>query len=228
MNLVPAFIRLGFASVTTRMIVWVLLASGVVFLTAVTISSRLSRNTAVRGAEQEALNAAEAARHRVLAVLGSVERGTELLGASLETLNPDGPALEAMLQRFVSGNPDIYGSTASFEPFAFNATLERYAPYFYRNPKTPDRLTAETLATPTYRYWERDWNRLAMASERPYWSEPYFDEEGGNTLMVTYTVPVARTRDGGAGFIGVVTADLQLDWLVRFIDEVTIGQSGYG
>ena len=228
MNLVPAFIRLGFASVTTRMIVWVLLASGVVFLTAATVSSRLSGNTAVRGAEQEARNAADAARNRVLAVLGSVERSTELLGASLETLNPDGPALEAMLQRFVSGNPDIYGSTASFEPFAFGAGLERYAPYFYRNPKTPDRLTAETLATPTYRYWERDWYRLAMASGRPHWSEPYFDEEGGNTLMVTYTVPVARTRDGGAGFIGVVTADLQLDWLVRFIDEVTIGQSGYG
>src|SRR5688572_13013275 len=222
------FIRRGFKSVSTRMIVWVLLASGVVFLTAVTISSRLSRNTAVRGAEQEALNAAEAARNRVLAVLGSVERSTELLGASLETLHPDRPALEAMLQRFVSGNPDIYGSTASFEPFAFDAALERYAPYFYRNPKTPGRLTAETLATPTYRYWERSWYRVAFDSGRPHWSEPYFDEEGGNTLMVTYTVPVAGVRDGGSAFTGVVTADLQLDWLVRFIGDVTIGRTGYG
>lgn len=228
MDLVPAFVRRGFASVTTRMIVWVLLASGVVFLTVVTVSSRLSTNTAVRDAEQEAFNAAEAARHRVLTVLGSVERSTELLGASLETLGPDRPALEAMLQRFVSGNPDIYGSTASFEPFAFNATLERYAPYFYRNPRTPDRLTAESLATPTYRYWERDWYRIAMDAGRPRWSEPYFDEEGGNTLMVTYTVPVTGVRDGRRGFIGVVTADLQLDWLVRFIGDVTLGRTGYG
>ena len=131
------------------MIAWVLLASAIVFVTAVAISSRLSQATAVRGAEQEAFNAAEAARHRVLAVLGSVERSTELLGASLETLHPDGQALETILQRFVSGNPDIYGSTASFEPFAFSSGVERYAPYYYRDPKTPDRLAAGDLATPT-------------------------------------------------------------------------------
>ena len=221
-------IRRGFKSLTTRMIVWVLLASGIVFVTAVAISSRLSQATAVRGAEQEAFNAAEAARHRVLAVLGSVERSTELLGASLETLHPDRQALDAILQRFVSGNPDIYGSTASFEPFAFSSGVERYAPYYYRDPKTPDRLTAGDLATLTYRYWERDWYRPAMESGRPRWSEPYFDDEGGNTLMVTYTVPIADSRPGRSGFIGVVTADLQLDWVVRLVSDVTIGQTGYG
>jgi sigma-B regulation protein RsbU (phosphoserine phosphatase) len=210
------------------MIVWVLVASGVVFLTAVALSSRLSRATAVRSAEQEAFGAAEAARQRVLAVLGSVERSTELLGASLETWHPDRQALETMLQRFVSGNPDIYGSTASFEPFAFGPSLERYAPYFYRDPKTPDRLAASDLATPTYRYWERDWYRPVVDAGRARWSEPYFDDEGGNTLMVTYTVPIADVRPGHAGFIGVVTADLQLDWLVRLVSNVTIGQTGYG
>jgi sigma-B regulation protein RsbU (phosphoserine phosphatase) len=210
------------------MIAWVLLASGIVFVTAVAFSSRLSQAAALRGAEQEAFNAAEAARHRVLAVLGAVERSTELLGASLETLRPDRQALEAMLQRFVSGNPDIYGSTASFEPFAFGAVLKRYAPYYYRDSTTPDRLAAGDLATPTYRYWERDWYRVAMDSGRPRWSEPYFDDEGGNTLMVTYTVPIADGHTGRSGFIGVVTADLQLDWLVRLVSDVTIGETGYG
>jgi sigma-B regulation protein RsbU (phosphoserine phosphatase) len=219
--------RRGFKSLTTRMIVWVLLASGIVLLTAVTISSRLSRNTAVRGAEQEALNAANAARNRVLAVLTSVERSTEVLGASLETLHPDRQSLETTLQRFVSGNPDIYGSTASFEPFAFDKALDRSAPYFYRSPKTPDRLTFSDLATPTYRYWERDWYRAPIDAGRPRWSEPYFDDEGGNTLMVTYTVPIAARRNGGSEWIGVVTADLQLDWLVRFISDVTIGHTGF-
>ncbi|HEX5109662.1 MAG TPA: SpoIIE family protein phosphatase [Vicinamibacterales bacterium] len=228
MDSTPDLSRRGFKSLTTRMIVWVLLASGMVFLTAVAISSRLARSAAVRAAEQEAFNAAEAARNRVLGVLGSVERSTELLGASLETLHPDRLALEAMLRRFVGGNPDVYGSTASFEPFAFDAGLEWYAPYFYRNPREPGQITAESLATPTYRYWERDWYRLPMQSRRAQWSEPYFDEEGGNTLMVTYTVPVAGTRNGRSDVIGVVTADLQLDWLVRFIGDVRIGRTGYG
>jgi sigma-B regulation protein RsbU (phosphoserine phosphatase) len=195
MVVMPALSRRGFKSLTTRMIVWVLLASGIVFLTAVTLSSRLSRTTAIRAAEQEAFNAAEAARNRVLAVLGSVERSTELLGASLETLHPDRLSLEEMLRRFVGGNPDVYGSTASFEPFAYDARLERYAPYFYRNPKAPaGQLTEESLATSTYRYWERDWYRLPLESRSPQWSEPYFDEEGGNTLMVTNTVTINGER----------------------------------
>src|SRR5215471_17961059 len=105
---------MGFRSLTTRMIVWVLLASGAVFLIAVTVSSRLSRQTALRAAEQEAMNAADAARNRVLVVLSSVERSTELLGASLETVNPDAATLETLLRRFVAGNSNVYGSTASF------------------------------------------------------------------------------------------------------------------
>ena len=102
----------GFRSVTTRIIFWVLLASGAVFLTAVAVSSRLSRSTAEGAAEQEAQNAADAARHRVLAVLEAVEKTTALLSASIETLHPAAPSLDELLHRFVAGNLNVYGSTA--------------------------------------------------------------------------------------------------------------------
>jgi phosphoserine phosphatase RsbU/P len=228
MDIPQTTIRRGFRSLGTRMIVWVLVASGAVFLAAVSLSSCLSRNTAVRAAEQEALNAADAARNRVLTVMSSVERSTELLGASVETLQPQAPALDTLLQRFVAGNSDVYGSTASFEPFAFDARVEHYAPYFFRDPSDRTRLVARDLATATYRYWERDWYRLPLIVPQARWSEPYFDEEGGDTLMVTYTVPIVRTRDGVSTNVGVVTADLQLDWLRRFIGDVKIGRTGYG
>src|SRR4029453_416862 len=130
-------VRHGFRSLRTRMILWVLLASGAVFLAAVSLSSRLSRNTAVRAAEQEALNAADAARNRVLMVLSSVERSTELLGASVETLQPQALALDGLLRRFVAGNSDVYGSTASFEPFAFDAPAEGAPPDFFPDPAAP-------------------------------------------------------------------------------------------
>lgn len=216
----------GFRSLTTRMIVWVLVASGAVFLTAAAVSSSLSRSAAVRAAEQEAFNAAEAARNRMLVVLSSVERSTELLGASIETLQPSAPVLNELLGRFVLGNPNVYGSTASFEPFAFDAGREHVAPYFYRDAKDRTHLASADLATPTYRYWERDWYRLPMGTGQPRWSEPYFDDEGGDTLMLTYTVPVRKT--GTSAITGVVTADLQLDWLRQFIADVQIGQHGYG
>ena len=46
--------------------------------------------------------------------------------------------------------------------------------------------------------------------------------------MVTYTVPLTNSRDGASNPVGVVTADLQLDWLRRFIGDVKIGRTGYG
>src|SRR4030095_15422277 len=46
--------------------------------------------------------------------------------------------------------------------------------------------------------------------------------------MVTYTVQLTSSRDGASGPIGVVTADLQLDWLRRFIGDVKIGRTGFG
>jgi len=45
------------------------------------------------------------------------------------------------------------------------------------------------------------------------WSAPYFDAGGGETWMITYSVPFFR-RDGAArALAGVVTADLDLDWV---------------
>ena len=215
----------GFRSVTTRIIFWVLLASGAVFLTAVAVSSRLSRSTAGRAAEQEAQNAADAARHRVLAVLESVEKSTTLMSASIETLHPSPPSLDALLHRFVAGNPNIYGSTASFEPYAFDPRREHAAPYVYRNLEEPGQYLTADLSLPTYRYWERDWYRGPMDAREPRWSEPYLDEGGGGTLMVTYAVPLRQS--GTQTFFGVVTADLQLDWMRNFIGEVRMGQTGY-
>jgi phosphoserine phosphatase RsbU/P len=215
----------GFRSVTTRIIFWVLLASGAVFLTAVAVSSRLSRSTAEGAAEQEAQNAADAARHRVLAVLEAVEKSTALLSASIETLHPAAPSLDALLHRFVAGNLNVYGSTASFEPYAFDPRRERAAPYVYRNLEEPGRYLTADLSLPTYRYWERDWYRGAMDAGEPRWSEPYLDEGGGGTLMVTYAVPLRRS--GTETFIGVVTADLQLDWMRTFIGDVRMGRTGY-
>ena len=192
----------GFRSLTTRIIFWVLLASGAVFLMAVAVSSRLSRSTAGRAAEQEAQNAADAAQYRVLAVLESVEKSTALMGASIETLHPAPSSLEALLHRFVAGNLNIFGSTASFEPYAFDPRREHAAPYVYRNLKEPGQYLTADLSLPTYRYWERDWYRGPMDAREPRWSEPYLDE-GGVVLMVTYAVrcgsrnpDVHRCRDG--------------------------------
>jgi sigma-B regulation protein RsbU (phosphoserine phosphatase) len=156
-------------------------------------------------------------------VCSSPWKGTELFGATLETVRPDATTLEVLLRRFVASNPNVFGSTAAFEPFAFDSRRERVSPYICRDEKDTTHLLAQDLAVPTYKYWERDCAGNGRQAAR--WSALPGCWRG-DTLMVTYAVPISRSD--GSRLDGVVTADVQLDWLARFIGEIKIGASGYG
>jgi len=92
----------GFRSLTTRLSFWILFAGGAVFAATIWASNRLARETAIRAAEQEARRAARTAASRVQEVLRSVEETTELLGATVESLDPEPTALKELLRRFVT------------------------------------------------------------------------------------------------------------------------------
>ena len=57
-----------------------------------------------------------------------------------------------------------------------------------------------------------------------YWSEPYFDEGGGNMLMTTYSIPV---RDKKGRVAAVFTADVSLDWLTELVGTVQVYPSAF-
>jgi sigma-B regulation protein RsbU (phosphoserine phosphatase) len=217
----------GFRSLTTRLSFWILLAGGAVFAVTIWTSNRLARETAIHAAEQEARRAARTAASRVQEVLRSVEETTELLGATVESLDPEPTALTQLLRRFVLGNPNVYGSAAAFEPRAYRPDRERYAPYLFRKSDGDAGLAEADLANARYRYWEKPWYTQPLRTTQPAWSEPYVDEDGGGVVMVTYAVPLLRAAGSGQPF-GVVTADVHLDWLSRLVGEVKVGRTGFG
>ncbi len=78
----------GFRSLTTRLIVWTLLAVGAVYVATVFISNGLARRMAISAAEREAANETEAAVSHVDDVLHSIEERTLALGEALSVLAP--------------------------------------------------------------------------------------------------------------------------------------------
>lgn len=214
----------GFKSLTTRLIFWILVLGGGVTAATFVVVQRLSRDMAVRGAEREAVRATEAAVNQTEEVLRSIEEGTRVLAVMLETTSPEAGQIEELLRRFVTGNPHVYGSAAAFARQAFSPARERFAPYLHRRAAGASEMAAADLATPTYRYWERDWYLEPTLSRQPRWSEPYFDEGGGNVTMVTYSVPVFGPA---AEVRAVVTADVDLAWVARLARHLRVGRSGY-
>jgi sigma-B regulation protein RsbU (phosphoserine phosphatase) len=221
----PSF---AFRSLTTRLIFWILPLVGCLTGLILALSSRVSRQSAVHAAEREAGRATVAAVNQALGVLSSIEEGTRVLAEALASVSVSDPELEGLLRRFVLGNTHIYGSATAFEPRAFDPSLERFSPYVHRAAGVgSSQLVRADLAAQTYRYWERDWYVRPVRSRQPAWSEPYFDEGGGNVLMVTYSVPVMSSAGGGAELRGVVTADVHLEWLARLAREFRIGRTGF-
>eukprot|EP00123_Amoebidium_parasiticum_P006470 comp17414_c0_seq1/m.16776 comp17414_c0_seq1/g.16776 ORF comp17414_c0_seq1/g.16776 comp17414_c0_seq1/m.16776 type:complete len:648 (-) comp17414_c0_seq1:163-2106(-) len=144
----------------------------------------------------------------------------------------------AWLKLTVKSDDLVFGSTAAFEPRMLptgvlkltnrETTLKHlYAPYVYRTTdvrngkvnRTADLLYAEI----TYDYTKSDWYsktaqayRTAIKSEKEkdkrigHWTEPYFDEGGGNIRMITYSRPFALSAENTT-LRGVTTVDIALE-----------------
>jgi len=129
--------------------------------------------------------------------------------------NPD--SLKRIPQRVVSENPVVVGSTIALVP-GYSQKYPLYAPYAARDMET-GIIKMLSLATKEYDYPSMEWFTKPLESGESYWSEPYFDENGGDMLMVTFSMPV---KDNNGDVAAILTADISLDWLTEFIGDIKI------
>lgn len=132
--------------------------------------------------------------------------------------------LDTIITDMVRHNEEIYGSTVAFAPYQFKSDLQYYAPYFY---KKGEKLLYENLAHQDYFYPVWEWYRKPIAAGKPLWSEPYYDEGGGNILMSTFSVPFYKKHGNKDSLYGVITADVSLDWLQSIVSQIKIFDTGF-
>ena len=131
----------------------------------------------------------------------------------LET--PD--SLKRIPQRIVSENPVVVGSTMALVP-GYSEKYPCYAPYATRDLET-GKIKMLSLATEEYDYPSSEWFTKPIELDDSYWSEPYFDENGGDILMTTFSMPV---KDKNGKIAAVVTADISLEWLAELIERMKV------
>jgi phosphoserine phosphatase RsbU/P len=224
---------MAFRSLTTRLIFWILLAAGTVFVTALLAMSRVARETGLRAAEQEAAQASERLANRVRGVLSAVEESAELLATTVEIVELRPEELERLLRHYVASEQEVYGSAVAYAPGRYLGPLPGgrtrspalFAPYAFGRGDEASALRMVDLADESYGYLQRDWYARPAASGKEGWSEPYLDTGASGRAMVTYSVPFF-TRGEPRRVRGVATADVPLDWLVKVVGEVRIGRTG--
>ena len=75
-------------------------------------------------------------------------------------------------------------------------------------------------------YQVGDWFQLPVQMRRPVWTEPYYDEGGGNIVMATYASPV-HLRHDPVRVSAVVTGDVSLAFLTDMLASLPVGEKGY-
>ena len=129
--------------------------------------------------------------------------------------SPD--SIQRIPQRVVSENPVVVGSTMALVP-GYSEKYPLYAPYAARDMKT-DEIRMLSLAAEEYDYPSKEWFTKPLELQDSYWSEPYFDENGGDILMTTFSMPI---KDKNGTIAAILTADISLDWFTELVDEMKV------
>ncbi len=125
-------------------------------------------------------------------------------------------------RHLVEQNPAIVGAGALF-------VADYYPQYgrwceLYTTRRADGTFEQCQMGSPSHDYLNRTWFHEAMAAGKGYWSDPYYDEEGARMMLCTYFTPI---RDAKGQVVGLLGADLSLDWLSEVTNANHIFPSSY-
>lgn len=208
-------------SFSTRLSLNIILITGIVFTVAFVCFYYLSRRQVQIEAEKSAAASLENTVLRIDELLHSVEVAVKNNSGEInrQANNPD--SMFRITRRLLETNPFIVGSAIAFEPDYFSQKGRHFSPYAFRQG---DTIRDKQLGTDDYEYHYMDWYQIPKLLEKPYWSEPYFDDGGSDIMVTTYSLPL---YDNQGRFYGVFTADLSLEWLTNEVNSMKLYPNSY-
>ena len=194
-------------SLSLQISLWVLLFAVVIFVVSLGflyVQTRgYIRQDAMHRAEKELNNAIL----EVTEMLNDVEIATNNTLWQVRT-HPQPDSIVVYSRSIIEHNPNFYGCSIAFEPNYYPEKGEYYSIYSYRQK---DTIAVEQEGSDLYRYFEKDWYKLAHDSGESQWIEPFYDYYLDaifiKVMITSYTKPIT---DNDGKFIGVVSTDLSM------------------
>ena len=202
----------------------VLASTGVVFLLAFSYSNHIAHKLMLKGVEEDTRNLARSTVHQIEAVLHAVEPLPQWLALRVADAPRSEPEINRMIEEELHSSPHIYGGGVAFEPDASTGVARVAAPYVFRKD---GRFKYVNMAATSDDFTWQDWYVIPRETGKAIWTDPYYDEGVGDTMMCTYCVPFYRDVNGRKVFAGVVGADVQLEHLVQVVSSIKLYKSGY-
>ena len=129
--------------------------------------------------------------------------------------NPD--RMHDIINRMVKLNPYMRSCGIYFIENYFPKKGRLFAPYATRRDSTTI-IESQNACDQGNDYVKDEWFKNAIASEKGYWTKPFFDNDSARSPLVSYLLPI---RDKSHRAVAVLGVDLSLAWLNEKIQPMT-------
>lgn len=209
-------------SFAARMSFSVIALTAVLFIgTSVTVSI-YSHNLIHQEAIKDATSLLKSTNLEIENVLLGVSVAIDNLADEVEMAIQQGDRehLFELTRKVVSQNKHIIGSDIGLEPYYYKDS-KYFSPYSFQQG---DSIVTTQVGNDNYVYHYMEWYQIPKLLGHSYWTDPFYDVGAGNIIMCTYTRPL---YDKDNQFIGVLTADLPIDWLTDMVNAIQPYENSY-
>ena len=209
-------------SISGRLTLGVIIVSAIIFTLTCTVFIRMAANKVREEATKHAHSELSSTIHQIDAILNAVEIAVENTSWLVPYRLASPEFMYSITERLLQNNDFICGSAVAFEPYYYASEGHYFSPYSYRDEN--GEIKSMQLGTDTYDYHYMDWYQIPKLLNEPYWSEPYYDDGGGEMMMTTYSKPL---YDEYGNLYAIITADLSLEWLTELVGSIQAFDKAY-
>lgn len=181
-------------SFATRLSIYVLSFTLIVFATIMIVFYNYSHekvtNYAIERTHGLLNNIATEISSQLMSVETTINQSVWVMEEHLN--RPD--SLQKVITSVIDNNPLIVGSGIAFVPDYYKEKGKYFMPYASLSNNDNGEITYQVLGSQNYDYPCMDWYLIPKLLKKDYWSEPYYDDGGGNIIMSTYSKPLYDNR----------------------------------
>ena len=176
------------------------------------------REDALHTAERRAEAALRNTERMILIRMGRIETSVNALRPMAEYALDDPDAMFEIANHITDASKRIMGGFVAFKANYFPEKGYWYEAYVGYQEGS-DTLISKQLGNKEHDYLQMDWFKKGLTSKEGFWSDPYYDNAGGKTILISYTLPIF---DSLGQAVGVIGADVSLDTLASIVRNIEL------
>lgn len=125
-------------------------------------------------------------------------------------------SIKTFMERIVKSGTRIRSCGVSFIKDYYPRKGHLYRPFAWRDASNPNEIYSQDMGDADLDYLTANWFLDAIKSDSAQWSAPFYDGYDETTTVSAYVVPI---HDQTKNIVGVLAADISLDWFTQKLME---------